>query len=147
MMSGHGKSDNSIVPRKSSNKVRQKAAEQMEGRGLAEGNCLGKTRSGHSAGGTCPVRLSGYVKRRNSLFSRYHPKQEPYEVIPQVRICAGGAGQPAFLPRPIFFICHKERSVSSFCLLYGGPPLATSRDFSELPLNLNLSSLPHPLSP
>jgi hypothetical protein len=42
MVSGHGKSDNSIVPRKSSNKVRQKAAEGMEGRGLAEGNLLGQ---------------------------------------------------------------------------------------------------------
>jgi len=27
-------------------------------------------------------------------------RQEPYEVIPQVRICAGDAGQPASLPRP-----------------------------------------------
>jgi len=26
-------------------------------------------------------------------------RQEPYEVIRHVRICAGGAGQPAFLPR------------------------------------------------
>ena len=40
MMSGHGKSDNSIVPRKSSNKVRERATERMEGRGLAKGNLL-----------------------------------------------------------------------------------------------------------
>lgn len=31
---------------------------------------------------------------------RHYLRQEPYEVIPHVRICAGGAGQPAFLPRP-----------------------------------------------
>ena len=38
-------------------------------------------------------------------------RQEPYEVIPQVRICAGGAGQPAFLPQPIFIryvVTNKE---------------------------------------
>jgi hypothetical protein len=40
MMSGHGKSDNSTVPRKSSNKARQRATERMEGRELAKGNLL-----------------------------------------------------------------------------------------------------------
>jgi len=40
MMSGHGKSDSSIVPKKSSNKVRQRATERMEGRELAKGNLL-----------------------------------------------------------------------------------------------------------
>jgi len=34
--------DNSIVPRKSPNKVRQRATEGMEERGLAEGNLLGQ---------------------------------------------------------------------------------------------------------
>jgi RNA-directed DNA polymerase len=43
MMSGHGKSDNSILPRKSSNKVRQRATERMEGRELAEGKTLEQT--------------------------------------------------------------------------------------------------------
>jgi hypothetical protein len=33
-------SDSSIVPEKSPNKVRQRAAEGMEGRGLAKGNPL-----------------------------------------------------------------------------------------------------------
>jgi hypothetical protein len=31
---------------------------------------------------------------------RQNLRQEPYEVIPHVRICAGGVGQPTFLPRP-----------------------------------------------
>jgi len=44
MMSGHGKSDNSIVPRKSSNKVRQGNAERMEGRELAKGKTLEQNR-------------------------------------------------------------------------------------------------------
>ena len=35
-----------------------------------------------------------------SAFWRHYPRQEPYAVVPHVRICAGGVGQPAFLPRP-----------------------------------------------
>ena len=31
---------------------------------------------------------------------RHDLRQEPYAVMPHVRICAGGAGQPAFLPQP-----------------------------------------------
>jgi hypothetical protein len=34
---------------------------------------------------------------------RQNLRQEPYEVIPHVRICAGGVGQPTFLPRPGYF--------------------------------------------
>jgi RNA-directed DNA polymerase len=40
MMIGQGKSDNSTVPRKSSNKARQRATERMEGRELAKGKTL-----------------------------------------------------------------------------------------------------------
>ena len=40
MMNGHRKSDSSIVPEKSPNKVRYWAAEAMEGRGLTKGNSL-----------------------------------------------------------------------------------------------------------
>ena len=32
---------------------------------------------------------------------RHDLRQEPYAVMPRVRICAGGAGQPASLPRPV----------------------------------------------
>ena len=38
MMHGSGKSDRPIVPEKSPNKAGRPAAEEMEGRGLAEGN-------------------------------------------------------------------------------------------------------------
>ena len=34
---------------------------------------------------------------------RYHLRQEPSELVAHAGICAGGAGQPAFLPRPIQF--------------------------------------------
>jgi len=37
MMNEHGKSDRPIVPEKSSNKAQDRAAEEMEGRGLAKG--------------------------------------------------------------------------------------------------------------
>ena len=37
-MNEHGKSDRPIVPKKSPNKARTPAAEEMEGRGLAKGN-------------------------------------------------------------------------------------------------------------
>ena len=43
MMTDHGKSDNSVLPRKSSNNARQRAAERMEGRELAKGKTLKQT--------------------------------------------------------------------------------------------------------
>jgi hypothetical protein len=36
---------------------------------------------------------------------RHDLRQEPYAVIPPVRICAGGAGKPASLPQPF----HDQR--------------------------------------
>jgi len=42
-MTDHGKSDNSVLPRKSSNNARQRAAERMEGRELAKGKTLKQT--------------------------------------------------------------------------------------------------------
>lgn len=32
---------------------------------------------------------------------RHDLRQEPYAVVPHVRICAGAAGQPASLPQPV----------------------------------------------
>ncbi len=43
MMRGHGKSDNSTVPKKSSNKVCQTGTERVEGRELAKGKTLEQT--------------------------------------------------------------------------------------------------------
>jgi len=33
---------------------------------------------------------------------RHDPRQEPSAVVPLAGICAGGAGQPAFLPRTVW---------------------------------------------
>jgi len=36
----------------------------------------------------------------HTRFDAMHPRWEPYALVAPVRICAGGAGRPAFLPRP-----------------------------------------------
>lgn len=96
MMNEYGKSDNSIVPKKLPNNTRERVAEAMEGRGLAKGNSLKRN----------ALRTQGRIRAQSALkrirqaaaFWRYYLRQEPYEVVPHVRICAGGAGRPAFLP-------------------------------------------------
>jgi hypothetical protein len=113
MMNEYGKSDSSIVPGKSPNKVLGGTAETMEEREMAKGNLFERNAPGRRAGAVArQVRLSGYVGQQGgaSSFSlempwRHHPRQEPYEVIPHVRIRAGGAGQLASLPRPIPYEC------------------------------------------
>ena len=35
---------------------------------------------------------------RQATPARYDLRQEPYEVVPHVRICTGDVGQPTFLP-------------------------------------------------
>ena len=86
MMNEHGKSDSSIVPEKFPNNAWKRAAEGMEGRGLAKGIPLERntprTQSRTSA-------LSALERVR---VTRHYLRQEPFEVIPHVRICAGGAG-------------------------------------------------------
>ena len=44
---------------------------------------------------TCKMRWSEYGRHTPA---RYDLRQEPYEVIPHVRICTGDVGQPTFLP-------------------------------------------------
>jgi hypothetical protein len=94
MMSGHGKSDNSVVPEKFSNKAEVWAEERMEGRGLAEGKTLEQTTLRTQSREGVPSALE-----RIREAWRYHPRQEPYAVAPHVRIRAGGVGKPASLPR------------------------------------------------
>ena len=96
-------SDGPIVPKKRANKAGPTAAESVEGRGPAKGNAsrtlLGPdTVPGNGGIGSLRVRV---VARRTSrrAVDRHYPRQEPYEVVPHVRIRAGGAGQPASLPR------------------------------------------------
>jgi RNA-directed DNA polymerase len=56
MTNGPGKSDRPVVPEKSLNKAGQPAVEGMEGSGWPKGTCHSKTRPGHRAGKTRPVR-------------------------------------------------------------------------------------------
>ena len=98
MMNGHGKSDSSIVPRKSPNKAAGRAAEGMEGRELAKGNQLEQNALRTQRRGIAYSALERVRQAVERVAS--YLRQEPYEVVPHVRICAGGAGQPASLPRP-----------------------------------------------
>jgi hypothetical protein len=41
MTNEHGESDNSVLPKRSPNKVLKETAEAVEGRGLAKGSLLG----------------------------------------------------------------------------------------------------------
>jgi hypothetical protein len=103
MMYGHEKSDRCVVPRKSSNKVEQSAAERVEGRHLVEGRPVGKARSEHTAGDRVPcVAWSGCVVAwlaQTLIDTTVDPRQEPGAGIPHAGICAGGVQQCASLPR------------------------------------------------
>ena len=86
-----GKSDDSIVPAKRVNKTRTLAAELVEERGSPKGNtnqkALPRTQrhNGESNG------WSVYGKYGECEFTRpSYPREEPYEVVLHVRICAGG---------------------------------------------------------
>ena len=56
-MNEHERSDRLVVPVKPPNNAAQAAAEVVEGRGLREGNAVGKTRPGPRAGKAGQVRL------------------------------------------------------------------------------------------
>ena len=105
-MNEHGKSDGPVVPEKSPNKAGQPAAEEMEGRGPAKGNS-------HQQNATrtqCRNVAQSALERIRLVSSiavhrpRYHPRQEPDAVVPLVRICGGGRGQPRSLLRlPVIY--------------------------------------------
>jgi hypothetical protein len=63
--------------------------------------------------------------------SRQHPRQEPGALVAHAGICAGGAGQPAFLPRrkplSINMKCQDKDLILKFlyCLVNPCPYLAT----------------------
>src|ERR671919_3159161 len=96
-----GESDGLIVPTKRANKVGAYAlaAESAEGRRPAKGNApqayLRRTQSrGCKSQGLWRVRQAARAAGRHM-----NPRQEPYEVIPHVRIRAGGRSQGRSLPR------------------------------------------------
>ena len=59
-----------------------------------------KTGAGHSARQPPDSELKRVREVARKEPSREYPRQEPGAVVPHAGICAGGAGQPAFLPRP-----------------------------------------------
>ena len=90
------KSDTLIVPRKRPNNGHC-PAEVMEGRGVAKGNAgeapTHRTQSRDRVSmGLEGVRAAARREITRRYASRHDPRQEPYAVMPLVRICAGGGG-------------------------------------------------------
>ena len=98
-----GESDGPIVPAKRANKASAQdalAAESAEGRRSAKGNapqaCSRRTQSRG-----CESQGLWRVRQARAAGRHMNPRQEPYEVIPHVRIRAGGRSQGRSLPRLI----------------------------------------------
>ena len=99
-MHDFGKSDRPIVPAKRPNKG--VGGNHARRRARREG-VFGQGKSAHALQNpdsvpewNCNRGRRGYA----APFMRQDPRQEPGAVVPLAGICAGGAGQPASLPRP-----------------------------------------------
>jgi hypothetical protein len=104
MVHGGGKSDTSIVPEKPPNNAGRPAAEAVEGRAVAKGNLFvaGHAPDTEPGARDAPARAGARCWGAESFLlpmHRHYPRQEPDEVAPHVRICAGGAERSASLPR------------------------------------------------
>src|SRR5215467_4434710 len=95
-----GESDGLIVPVKRANKVGVYAlsAESAEERRPAKGNAL-QTYLRRTQGRGCKSQGLWRVRQARAAGRYMNPRQEPYEVIPHVRIRAGGRSQGRSLPR------------------------------------------------
>ena len=104
------------TPTKRANKVDAQyalAAESAEGRRPAKGNAL-QAYLRRTQGRGCESQGLWRVRQARAAGRHMNPRQEPYEVIPHVRIRAGGRSQGRSLPRLTrFWICRfpirKER--------------------------------------
>src|SRR3974377_2518931 len=95
MMNGPEKSDSVIVAGKPMNKAEWSATELVERRAGTKGNADQRsTRWTQSR-----ISVSQGVGSHTAAFCRRYPRGEPYAGKPHVRICAGGAGELASLPR------------------------------------------------
>jgi hypothetical protein len=94
-------SSSGVVPAKCPNKSVRAQAEGMEGRPLAKENTLQQPRSGQVPGWTSMRAARCGGEKLNGSLSATDPRWEPDAVVPRVRVCAGGGGQPPSLPRPI----------------------------------------------
>jgi len=93
-----GESDGLIVPKKQANKAGPTAAaEPVEGRRPAKGNTVKQTAVRTPS--RKPVSFGLHGVRKAERFDAKHPRQEPYEVVPHVRISAGGGPKGPSLPR------------------------------------------------
>ncbi len=100
-MNGNRKSDNPILPAKRANKAGIPVAESAEERGLPKGNApchktALDTEPDNAGKGDKMLRQDRMETSRPS-----HLREEPYEVILHVRICAGGGWKQPFLPRSV----------------------------------------------
>jgi len=105
-------SDCAVVPMKQPNKGARASAEVVEGRAQAKENDAGPDTSPTQCGERVSQGLGG-VRQAIVCFDVSHPRQEPYAVIPLVRICAGGGQRWPSLPRPHFPAKNADRSPSS----------------------------------
>ena len=96
MMNGPKKSDTGIVAEKPANKAVRAAAELAEPRPVTNGNSRGLSTDRTQ----CRSSVYQAAERiRRSSGPRSLPEVGAVCVSAHVRICAGGAGQPASLPR------------------------------------------------
>lgn len=91
MMHGGEKSDPAIVAGKPTNKAASAVAESVEPRAGPEGNV--EQQSTHRAQNRTASVTGAATRTVHHLrvVPRLYPREEPYVVIPLVRICAGGA--------------------------------------------------------
>ncbi len=105
-----GESDDLIVPGKQANKIGPTpVAESVEGRGSAKGNVAQQAAVRTQCRNPASSGLSGIRKAANQRFLVTHPRQEPYEVVPHVRIRAGGGPKGPSLPRQGCLAARRSR--------------------------------------
>ena len=121
MMYGPKESDTGIVAEKPANKAVRAAAELAEPRPVTNGNSRGQRTDRTQCRGTV---YQAAERIRRSSGPRSLPEVGAVCVSAHVRICAGGAGQPASLPRRTADECagpsatpggHRNRKESPFC--------------------------------
>ena len=105
------KSDKVIVLKKTSNNEILISAEVLEGSALPKRN-VGQTTTFRTLSRVAVSRVVADVRRRAKAvilsftfllvaFLRLYLREEPSALVAPAGICAGGAGQLAFLPRPL----------------------------------------------
>ena len=90
-----GKSDDCIVPKKPPNKMAQATAEVVEGRQSTKRNGQQAATRGffNAIDHSCLLKFPEHrIAMPDRRFDSIYPRQELYEIILHVRICAGGSG-------------------------------------------------------